>query len=315
MRKNLINIIASVSLVSLSAAALTACNSSSAPEATTAGTTAAATEAAKESASESAAPAEGVTKKVIAHTQSYVPYDFIDKDGNHDGYEVAVWKAIDEKLDNYEFEYVGTTDDDLLVGVESGKYNAGSKGVWWTEERSKKYVFPKNYTGASIIGIAIRKENAAEITDLESFAKYSGKLVPIGPANAQYNIVENYNTKHPDAKIDLVAGDSFEAADAYQWVLEGRYDAYFNIKTSFEANVEKEDGEYHDFSDKLAFVPYEGIPIWSLFNKDEQQFADDFDKAFEELKADGTIEDLQKQYFGYSLFDYVPEGYQKGDTL
>lgn len=312
MKKNFINIVAAVSLVSITAASLAACSSST-PEANTA---ASSTEAATAGESTSASSdASGIIKKVIAHTQSYVPYDFIDKDGNHDGYEVAVWKAIDEKLENYEFEYVGTTDDDLLVGVESGKYNAGSKGVWWTEERSKKYVFPKNYTGASIIGIAIRKENASEITDLESFAKYSGKLVPIGPANAQYNIVENYNAKHPDAKIDLVAGDSFEAADAYQWVLEGRYDAYFNIKTSFEANVEKEDGEYHDFSDKLAFVPYEGIPIWSLFNKDEQQFADDFDKAFEELKADGTIESLQKQYFGYSLFDYVPEGYQKGDTL
>ncbi|WP_155988338.1 transporter substrate-binding domain-containing protein [Oribacterium sp. P6A1] len=312
MKKNFINIVAAVSLVSITAASLAACGSST-PDATTA---AASSEAAtSEEATSASSDASGVIKKVIAHTQSYVPYDFIDKDGNHDGYEVAVWKAIDEKLENYEFEYVGTTDDDLLVGVESGKYNAGSKGVWWTEERSKKYVFPKNYTGASIIGIAIRKENASEITDLESFAKYSGKLVPIGPANAQYNIVENYNSKHPDAKIDLVAGDSFEAADAYQWVLEGRYDAYFNIKTSFEANVEKEDGEYHDFSDKLAFVPYEGIPIWSLFNKDEQQFADDFDKAFEELKADGTIESLQKQYFGYSLFDYVPEGYQKGDTL
>lgn len=312
MKKKLKKIITVTAFASLTAAALAACNNQGTPEATTSAAVS------SEAAAEEAAPAQssdGVEKKVIAHTQSYVPYDYIDKDGNHDGYEVAVWKAIDEKLENYEFEYVGTTDDDLLVGVESGKYAAGSKGVWWTEERSKKYVFPENYTGASIIGIAIRKEDASEVTDLESFARKSGKLVPIGPANAQYNIVENYNEKHPDAKIDLVAGDAFEAADAYQWVLEGRYDAYFNIKTSFEANVENEDGEYHDFSDKLAFVPYEGIPIWSLFNKNEQQFADDFDKAFEELKADGTIENLQKEYFGYSLFDYVPEGYKKGDTL
>ena len=312
MKKKLEKIITVAAFASLTAGALAACNNQGAPEATTS------VEVSSEASGKEAEPAQssdGVEKKVIAHTQSYVPYDYIDKDGNHEGYEVAVWKAIDEKLDNYEFEYVGTTDDDLLVGVESGKYAAGSKGVWWTEERSKKYVFPENYTGASIIGIAIRKEDASEVTDLESFAKKSGKLVPIGPANAQYNIVENYNANHPDAKIDLVAGDSFEAADAYQWVLEGRYDAYFNIKTSFEANVESEDGEYHDFSDKLAFVPYEGIPIWSLFNKNEQQFADDFDKAFEELKADGTIENLQKEYFGYSLFDYVPEGYKKGDTL
>ncbi len=251
----------------------------------------------------------------IAHTQAYVPYDYVDDAGNSDGYEVAVWKAVDEKLSDYTFNYVGTTDEDLLIGVETGKYNAGSKGVWWTEERSKKYVFPENYTGSSIIGIAIRKDIENEVKDFESFASFSGKLVPIGPANAQYNIVDNYNKNHPDNPVELVAGDSFEAADAYQWVLEGRYDAYFNIKTSYEANVESEDGEYHDFSDKLSFIPYEGIPIWPLFNKDEQELADAFDKAFNELKDDGTIEKLQQEYFGYSLFDYVPEGYKKGDTL
>lgn len=109
-----------------------------------------------------------------------------------DGYEVAVMKAVDELLPQYEFEFVGTTDDDLLIGVESGKYDVGTKGVWWTAERSEKYVFPEHYIGTSIIGIAIRAEDADEITDLESFAKYSGSLVPIGAQNAQYDFGINF---------------------------------------------------------------------------------------------------------------------------
>ena len=32
----------------------------------------------------------------MAHTQNYVPYDFVDEKGESDGYEVAVLKAIDE---------------------------------------------------------------------------------------------------------------------------------------------------------------------------------------------------------------------------
>lgn len=266
-------------------------------------------------AEDSAQTKEGVTQITVAYDQAYKPYDFTRENGEADGYEVAVLKAVDELLPQYEFEYVGTTNDDLLIGIESGKYDIGTKGVWWTKERSEKFVFPKHYIGTSIIGIAIRSEDADQIKDLESFAAYSGNLVPIGAQNAQYTIVDNYNKSHPEQPIHLIAGDQFEAADAYQWVLEGRYDAYFNIKTSYEANVVAEDGEYHDFAGRLTYIDYEGIPTWPLFSSDNQALADAYDEAWEKLKADGTLEKLQQEYFGYNLFDYVPEGYQIGDDL
>ena len=252
---------------------------------------------------------------VVAHTNYYVPYDYVDDDGNSDGYEVAVMKAVDELLEQYEFEFVATTDDDLLVGVESGKYDVGTKGVWWTEARSESYVFPEHYIGASIIGITTRAEDAEIYSDLESFAEAGGKLVPIAPQNAQYNIVENFNASHPDTQIELIESDSFTIADAYQWVLEGRYDAYFDIQTSYESNVVDENGEYHDYADDLAYAAYEGIPTWPLFNIDNQELADAYDEAWEQLWDDGTLEELSNEYFGYSVFDYIPEGYEIGDAL
>ena len=95
---------------------------------------------------------ESSVKKIrVAHTNYYVPYDFVDENGNSDGFEVAVMKEIDKLLPEYEFEYYPTSDDDLLIGVLQGKYDVGTKGVWVTEERQKKYVFPKNPIGASII--------------------------------------------------------------------------------------------------------------------------------------------------------------------
>ena len=252
---------------------------------------------------------EGVEKIVVAHTNYYVPYDFEDENGNSDGYEVAVMKAIDELLPQYEFEFVPTTDDDLLIGVESGKYDVGTKGVWWTEARSETYVFPKNYIGASIIGILTRAEDADKYSDLESFAAAGGKLVPIAPQNAQYTIIENFNNSHPDTPIELAAADQFQLSDAYQWVREGRYDAYFEIKTSYENNVVNEEGEYHEFADEYAYATYEAIPIWPLFNKNNQEFADAYDEAIEQLQADGTLERISQEYFGYSVFEYIPEGY------
>ena len=49
-------------------------------------------------------------------------------------------KTIDEKLPDDQFEYTGTSDEDLLIGLESGKYDIGTKGVWYTEERTKQFL-------------------------------------------------------------------------------------------------------------------------------------------------------------------------------
>jgi L-cystine transport system substrate-binding protein len=246
-------------------------------------------------------------KKVItvAHTNYYVPYDYVNDKGESDGFEVAVMKEVAKKLPQYEFKFVPTSDDDLLIGVESGKYTVGTKGVWKTAAREKKYIFPKNYIGASVIGIVIRKETAGQITDMESFAKYSGKLVPVAPQNAQYAVVEDYNKKHPDNQIKLVPSEAFKVSDAYTWVMEGRYDAYFEVELNYKNNVVKEDGSYHQFADKLSYIRYKGIPTYPLFNKKEKKFAEEYDKAIEELRQEGKIAELEQKYFGESLSAYI----------
>ncbi len=242
-----------------------------------------------------------IQKIRVAHTNYYVPYDYVNEKGESDGFEVAVMKEVDKLLPDYEFEFFPTSDDDLLIGVLQGKYDVGTKGVWVTEERKKKYIFPKNPIGASILGIVIRTENADEITDLPSFAKYSGKLVPISASSAQFSVITDYNKENPDAQVNLVAGDQFLATDAYTWVLEGRYDAYLDIKLSFQNNIVVDGAPYGQFKDKLTYIPYKGIPTWPLFNNKQQAFADAYDEAIEQLQKNGTITKLAIQYFGEDI--------------
>ena len=249
--------------------------------------------------------ADGKRTITIAHTNYYVPYDYVNEQGESDGFEVAVMKEVAKKLPQYEFKFVPTSDDDLLIGVESGKYNVGTKGIWITEARKKKYVFPKNNIGASVIGLAIRKDTANEIKDLPSFAKFSGKLVPIAPQDARYMVIDTYNKENPDNQIKLTSSESFQNADAYSWVMEGRYDGYLEVELSYKNNIEKEDAPYHAFSDKLTYIRYKGIPTYPIFNKKEQAFADEYDKAIEELRAEGKIAELEQKYFGESLTAYL----------
>ena len=249
----------------------------------------------------SAAKKQKVTKVRVAHTNYYVPYDFVNDKGESDGFEVAVLKEVDKLLPEYEFEYYPTSDDDLLIGVLQGKYAFGTKGVWVTEERKQKYVFPKNPIGASVVGIVIRSDTADQITDLPSFAKYSGKLVPISASSAQYAVIDDYNKSNPDAQVKLVAGDQFLATDAYTWVIEGRYDAYLDIKLSFQNNVLKDGAAFGQYKDKLTYITYKGIPTWPIFNKKQQALADAYDKAIQQLNANGTVSRLAIEYFGEDI--------------
>lgn len=285
--KKLLKILGVLMLVVLTGAALAGCGKS-----------------ADKASAEQAKTGEKKTVRV-AFTNYYVPYDFVDKDGNPDGIEVQIMKEVEKLLPQYQFTFVPTSDDDLLIGVESGKYDVGIKGVWQTEARKAKFIFPKNNIAASVIGLTFRKADAEKIKDMDSFGKLGGKLVPIAPQNAQYAIVEDYNKQHPDTQIKLLPSESFQVAEAYTWVLEGRYDAFFDIELAYKNNIVDEKGAYHKFNDQLAYVRYKAIPTYPIFNKKQQEFANAYDKAVEQLTQSGKIQELEQKYFGEDLLKLI----------
>lgn len=256
---------------------------------------------------DSAAAGDGGKKKVVnvAYTNYYVPYDFVNDKGEADGFEVAVMKEVAKKLPQYEWKFTPTSDDDLLIGVESGKYTIGTKGIWKTAAREKKYLFTDNYIGASVIGLVIRKDEADKVKDMDSFAQYSGKLVPIAPQDARYMVIDTYNKEHPDKPIDLKSSEAFQIADAYSWVMEGRYDAYLEVELSYKNNIVKDDAPYHQFNDQLTYIRYKGIPTYPLINKKETKLKDKVDQAIKELRDEGKIAELEQKYFGESLSQYI----------
>lgn len=244
----------------------------------------------------------------VAHTPTNVPYGFLNEKGESDGFEVSVMRAVDELLPQYEFKFNAVSDDELLIGIETGKYQVGTKGAWLTEERQKKFLIPSEPIAASVIGLAYRSADSEKIHNMDSFAEFSGKLIPISPLSAQYSVIDEYNKSHAGkAQIKLVPSDVFDIADSYLWVLEGRYDGYLVLKLSFEKNVLKETGPYHQFADKLSYVAYKGIPTYPLFNKKEVQLVSDYENAIKILKENGTIESLSQKYFGENVFDFVTD--------
>lgn len=247
----------------------------------------------------------GVRKVKVAYEQSSKPMTYTDENGLATGYDVEVLRAVEEKLPGYEFEYVGTTDDDLIIGVEQGKFQVGVKNAFFTEERTKKFIYPKEFIGLSSTGFIVKKENA-HIDSLEAFAEADFSLAPIAANNAQYTVIENYNKENPDKPIQLEAGEVF-SLDVVQWVLEDRVDGAVMIEGSFERQVLDEAGPYHHLKDDLVYNEFAVIETWPLFNKEEQEFADAFDQALKEVKAEKIPNALSEEFYGKDLFKLLDE--------
>lgn len=241
-----------------------------------------------------------VRKVKVAFDQGGKPIGYIDEKGNPTGYEIEVMKLVDKALPEYEFEYVPTTSEDLLIGVQQGKYQVGVKNAWWTEERTKNYIFPKEFLGLSSVGLLLKKEKE-NIKDLSDFAKAGLSLAPIAASNAQYTIVDEYNKAHPDNKVKLKAGDQF-TVDVVQWVNEGRVDGGIYIGAAYEKQILAKDGPYHNLTNDVVYNEFDVIKTWPLFNKQEQEFADAYDKAIKKLKEEKKTNELMVKFYNNDLF-------------
>ncbi|MGN4123578.1 transporter substrate-binding domain-containing protein [Lysinibacillus sphaericus] len=239
----------------------------------------------------------------VAYDQASKPISYIDDNGNPTGYDVEVMKLVDELLPEYEFEYVGTTSDDLLIGVEQGKYQVGVKNAFFTQERTEKFIFPKEFLGLSSAGLVLRKEDEG-IKTLADFATKGYSLAPIAANNAQYTIIDEYNKANPNNEVKLQAGDAF-TVDVVQWVNEGRVDGGVMIEGPFKQQVSAENGPYHNLKDEVVYNEFAVIKTWPLFNKKEQEFADAYDKAVAQIKEQKKTSELSTKFYGRDLFEVL----------
>lgn len=249
---------------------------------------------------------DGDVRKVkVAYDMASKPISWLDDNGNTTGYDVEIMKLVDELLPEYEFEYVGTTSDDLLIGVEQGKFQVGVKNAFWTEERTEKFIFPKEFLGLSSAGLVLKKENE-HIKSLEDFATAEYSLAPIAANNAQYTVIDEYNKANPNNPVKLDAGDAF-TVDVIQWVNEGRVDGGVIIEGPFQKQVLDETGPYYNLKDEVVYNEFAVIKTWPLFNKKEQEFADAYDKAIKQLQEEKKTNELSTEFYGRDLFEVLDQ--------
>lgn len=241
----------------------------------------------------------GVTVlKVARNIIPNPPYSFMNDQNEMEGYTVEYLKLLDERLEEYEFNYEEISREAMLVGVETGKYDFAANFYYRNPEREAKYLFGAQEYGYAVNALVVKSDR----DDIASLDDLRGKtLTPMSPALGLKIIIDDYNEKHADNPIIVDNIDKVTDAESLKWVADGKYDAFFVNKNNFDT-INKE----LNLDLKVAALVTKE-PIWVLFNKDKTDLAERFDEVTKELVEDGTLPKLSEEWFGVDLFKPMEE--------
>lgn len=231
----------------------------------------------------------GTVKKIVVGTGTAFPkICFIDENGKLTGFDVELVKEIDKRLPQYEFELQTQEFANLLLSLETKKIDFVAHEMEKNPEREQKYLFNKEPYAHWRNKIIVGKDNDS----IHSLDDLKGKKVLTGATSAEAQILENYNKTNNNA-INIVY-QSGAAKDSVNQITTGRVEA--TIGADFSLPLIDPQGKLKTTGDDLSEAD-----ILFVFRKDdpeEQKLADDIDGAIKELKADGTLGNLSKQWLG-----------------
>ena len=240
------------------------------------------------------AAADGMTVR-IATEGAYPPFNFVDKDGKLQGFDVDIANALCDHM-KAQCTIVAQDWDGIIPGLLAKKYDAIIASMSITDERRKKVLFTDKYykTPARFVG---KKGAGIEITA----AGLKGKRVGVQRATIHENFVR---AKFPDAEV--VVYDTTDNANAD--LAAGRLDLRLDDSVALEIGFLKTDaGKDFAFVGPGFFEPHDILGNGSgiALRKEDTALGDAFNKALKDIRANGTYKKINDKYFSFDA--YGPE--------
>lgn len=224
----------------------------------------------------SEALADGVLN--VGTNAEFPPFEFVGDDGEPDGFDIALIKAIGEELgvavevENMEF--------DSLVASIGSKIDVAIAGMTITEERQNSVDFSDSYYEAVQYVLVPADSDIAGIADLE------GKTIGAQLGTTGDFLIEDI--------ADATASQYNKGVDAVNDLVNGRLDAVIIDKNPAMVFAEKFEGEIKaiDGAD-FAFEP-ENYAI--AVPKGDEALVSIINNALATIKEDGTFDQLVSEY-------------------
>jgi len=224
---------------------------------------------------------------VVVTENAYPPLQFVDpKTGEQIGWEYDAMNEIAKRL-NFKVEYQNVSWDAMIQAVSDDQYNIGMTGITIKDDRKEKVDFSDPYMRSQQFMLV--RADETRFTDAKSFAAVEDALIAAQPGTspfytAVYEILDG-NEQNPRIKLFETFGATVQALQA------GDVDLVLTDSVAANGYVQASGGKLKVVGEALGTEDFGFI-----FPKGSDLVAP-VNAAIAALKADGTIDALDKKWF------------------
>ncbi|MFJ8451441.1 transporter substrate-binding domain-containing protein [Aerococcus viridans] len=225
---------------------------------------------------------------IVGTGNAYQPFVYLDENEDLQGYDIEVLRAVDEKLDQYNFEYESMDFKNILTSLSADKVQLAAHNYAYNDERGAKYLYGEEAYNNYAHHI-VADESTGQV--YQSLEDLKGKKVFASPASEVANILETYNAENDDA-IEIVYSE-VNGELLVSGLKNGTADAA--ILTKFD--VDKYNEQF-DINLQASDEALKSAGIYYVFQQGDEALQTAVDGAIKELRQEGTLSELSTEILG-----------------
>ncbi|HLR74131.1 MAG TPA: ectoine/hydroxyectoine ABC transporter substrate-binding protein EhuB [Virgibacillus sp.] len=225
--------------------------------------------------------------KVVVGFADEKPYGYENEDGELTGASVDTAKAVFKALGIDEVEGHLADYSELVPGLGAKKFDAITSGMAITPDRCENAAFaePDMKYGE---GLIVQKGNPLGLHSYTDIADNPDAVISIMSGATENDFVvsegvdEDQIQSAPDIPATIAAVES------------GRADATTGTEMTLIMALESADSDNLEFVEDFEQPDIEGVPSYGAvaFHPDDTELLEAFNEKLEELKADGTVQEI-----------------------
>jgi arginine/ornithine transport system substrate-binding protein len=223
---------------------------------------------------------------------AYPPFSFVTPEGELDGFDIDIAKAL-VKAAGAEIKLVSSDWDGIIPSLMARKYDCIIASLSITEERKKKFAFTNKYYHTAARFVARKGLN-------KDYSKSSikGKSVSVLRATT-------HDTFLSDNYADDVTIKRYATWDeVYLEMISGRLDMFLadGIAASL-GFLQKPNGKNFEFvGEALSDPKWFGDGVGIAVRKQDKDLVKVLNAAIDKIRADGTYKKIQDKYFNFDVY-------------
>jgi len=228
--------------------------------------------------------------KVVVGFADEKPYGYENEDGELTGASVETAKAVFKELGIEEVEGHLADYSELVPGLGARKFDAITSGMAITPERCEKAAFaePDMKYGE---GLIVQKGNPLNLHSYKDIAYNEEAVISImsGATENDFVVSEGVGEKQIQSAQDIPA--TIAAVES------GRADATTATEMTLLMALESAESDELEFVEDFEQPDVEGVPSYGAvaFHPDDEELLDAFNEKLDELKANGTIQEILEE--------------------